>query len=67
MSIEELDPDSIKFHSCKFRSESEITRTIRRCPCQGGDYNANGFWCEKREIFQVNAYVCKECTEYESK
>lgn len=67
MSINELSQNSEKFHTCKFRSDNEIEKTIKRCSCQGGDYNAKGFWCEKREIFQVTEQICVNCPVYEHK
>lgn len=62
-----MNPDSIKFNTCKHRSETEKSQLIKRCNCQGGDYTINGYWCEKRQIFQVTQEICKDCTEYESK
>ena len=53
MSIEKLNPESVNFHTCKFRSEEEQERLVKRCSCQGGDYTSRGYWCEQREIFQV--------------
>jgi hypothetical protein len=67
MSIDELTPESINFHTCKFRSEEEQDRLIKRCSCQGGDYNLRGYWCEQRQIFQVNQEICATCSEYQHK
>ena len=67
MSIDQLDPNSVKFHTCKFRSQETQSRVIKRCPCQGGDYNLEGYWCDKRQIFQVTENICAQCMEYESK
>lgn len=67
MSINQLTPESINFHTCKYRSEEEEDRLIKRCPCQGGDYNLRGYWCEARQIFQVTEDICKDCPVYESK
>ena len=66
MSIEQLSPESINFHTCKFRSEEEQDRLIKRCSCQGGDYNLRGYWCEQRQIFQVTPEICSDCPEYKS-
>jgi hypothetical protein len=67
MSIEQLNPDSTKFHTCKFRSLEEIEKTIKRCSCQGGDFTTKGYWCEQREIFQVTEEICKDCPVYQHK
>jgi hypothetical protein len=67
MSIDELTPESINFHTCKFRSEEEQERLIKRCSCQGGDYNLRGYWCEQRQIFQVTQEICATCSEYQHK
>ena len=67
MLIEKLDINSINFHTCKFRSENEREEIVRRCQCQGGDYTIKGYWCEKRQIFQVTEDICAECTEYQHK
>jgi len=67
MNIEQLDPNTIKYHTCKFRSEYETKRLIKRCGCQGGDYEASGYVCEERQIFQVNPEICKDCPVYQSK
>lgn len=67
MSIDELTPESINFHTCKFRSEEEQDRLIKRCSCQGGDYNLRGYWCEQRQIFQVTQEICATCSEYQNK
>ena len=67
MSIEELTPESSNFHTCIFRSEQEQNRLIRRCSCKGGDYIAKGYWCEKRQIFDVKQEICANCQEYQHK
>jgi hypothetical protein len=62
--IEQLES---KFDTCKSRSEQEITRTIRRCSCQGGNYDIKGYFCEKRDIFNVTPEICRVCDLYEHK
>jgi hypothetical protein len=67
MSIDPLNLDSIKFHTCKYRSEEEQEKLIKRCSCQGGDYILRGYWCDKRQIFQVTPETCQQCPVYEAK
>ena len=67
MSIDELNSESINFHTCKFRSEAEQDRLIKRCSCQGGDYTIKGYWCEQRQIFQVTQEICAGCADYQHK
>jgi len=67
MSIEQLNPQSVNFHTCIFRSAGEHERLIKRCSCRGGDYTIKGYWCEKRQIFDVKQEICETCTEYEHK
>ena len=66
MSIEPLNPD-LKFNKCKFRSNEETERLVKRCSCQGGDYTAKGYVCELRQIFQVTQDICENCPLFESK
>lgn len=67
MSIEQLNPESVNFHTCRFRSDQEHERIIKRCSCQGGDYTMKGYWCDKRQIFQVTEQICANCPEYQHK
>jgi hypothetical protein len=67
MNINSLSPNSVKFNTCKFRSESEVEKTIKRCSCQGGDLHLKGYWCEKKRLFQITENICSQCEEYESK
>lgn len=67
MSIEPLSSDSLKFNSCKFRSNDPLVQTIKRCSCKGGDYKVAGYFCNKKQIFQVTEDICKTCEVYESK
>jgi hypothetical protein len=67
MDIQTLDDQSYKFYGCKHRSIEEEEVTIRRCSCQGGNYNLKGFKCYKRDIFQVNTEICGSCLDYEPK
>lgn len=67
MNIEPLTSESINYHTCKFRSEEPVKRVIKRCSCQGGDYEITDYFCNKREIFGLNYEICKECSLYEPK
>jgi hypothetical protein len=67
MDIEPLTPNQSKFHTCKFRSELPITKTIKRCSCRGGDYQLTAFYCNERQIFEVNEDTCQNCEVYQSK
>lgn len=67
MNIEPITPNLSKFHSCKFRSETPITRVIKRCSCRGGDYKLIGYHCNKLEIFELSEDFCQCCEHYESK
>jgi hypothetical protein len=66
MNIEPLNPE-LKFNKCKFRSEQEEERLIKRCSCQGGDYTIKGYNCHAREIFQVTEDICEDCPIFEAK
>lgn len=67
MNIEPLNESSDKFNTCKFRSSETVTKTIKRCSCQGGDYTVSAYFCNERQIFDVTTEICKECPIYESK
>jgi hypothetical protein len=67
MNIEPINSDSIKFNTCKFRSENPITQTVKRCSCRGGDYQITAYFCNKRQLFQITEDICKNCEFYESK
>ncbi len=56
-----------KFDTCRHRSEQEISKTIKRCSCQGGNYETKGFFCYKKNIFKVNHNFCATCDQYEAK
>ncbi len=56
-----------KFDTCKFRSAVETTQIIKRCSCQGGDYELKGYFCEERQIFQVTNEICTSCPVYQAK
>jgi hypothetical protein len=58
---------SDKFNTCRHRSPEEITKTIKRCSCQGGDIEAKGFFCFKKNLFKINEQYCNVCEMYESK
>jgi hypothetical protein len=67
MNIEPLTSNSSNFNTCKFRSETPITKTIKRCSCRGGNYELSAFYCNKLEIFELSEDNCKNCDSYESK
>jgi hypothetical protein len=67
MDIQAITDNAYKFYGCKYRSLEEEEVTIKRCSCQGGDYNVKGYACYKRDIFQVTTEICSECMEYEPK
>lgn len=67
MNIEEINENSLKFQTCKFKSPEEIERHIQRCSCQGGNYTIKGYFCEARQLFQVTEEICKDCPVYETK
>jgi hypothetical protein len=56
-----------KFDTCKHRSIDPIKKLIKRCSCKGGDYEQEGFFCLKRQVFNINHQFCSTCEEYESK
>lgn len=56
-----------KFDNCRHRS-SEMQKTlIKRCQCQGGDYEDTGFYCSARKIFKVDPSICEYCYMFEKK
>lgn len=67
MSIDQLTNESLNFHTCQFRSETEQERVIKRCSCQGGDFTIKGYWCEKRQLFEITPEICAICPEYQHK
>ena len=56
-----------KFDNCKHKSAEQKKTIIRRCPCQGGDYEEAGYQCEARNIFNVNVNICEYCHVFEKK
>lgn len=56
-----------KFESCRHRSSEELTKIIKRCSCQGGNYTEKGFYCNKRSIFKVDQNFCQSCDQFEAK
>jgi hypothetical protein len=67
MNIEPLDSGSFKYHTCKFKSENKIKRVIKRCACQGGDYEIHADYCNKLDVFDLTPDICELCDHYESK
>ena len=67
MNNEEALDGNYKFENCKHRSLEKRTTIIRRCPCQGGDYEDSGFDCSVRKIFKVDSNVCEYCYMFEKK
>lgn len=56
-----------KFDTCLYRSLNEVTHVIKRCSCQGGNYEKKGFFCNKKQVFDINKEFCEYCEEYQSK
>jgi hypothetical protein len=56
-----------KFDSCKHRATEPTKTIIKRCSCQGGNYEKEGYFCYKRQIFGINHSFCESCEEYEPK
>jgi hypothetical protein len=67
MNTEPLTPSDSKFYNCKFRSETPITKIIKRCSCRGGNYSLTGYYCNKLEIFELSEEFCQNCETYEPK
>jgi len=69
MSEAHIHPDQkvYKFDSCRHRSAEPISKVVRRCSCQGGDYEDKGFFCNRRSIFKIDRNFCEYCELYESK
>lgn len=65
--MSEIQQLSSKFDTCKHRSTEEISRTIQRCSCQGGNYEVKGFFCHKKNILKLEPEICINCDEYEPK
>ncbi len=61
------DSNISKFDNCKFRSEGEEVRLIKRCSCQGGDYTEHGYVCSSKQIFKVTPEICANCEIFEPK
>lgn len=59
--------DNQKFTNCIHRSANEIVQVIKRCSCRGGNYEKNGYFCNKRQIFDINKEFCTTCEEFKSK
>jgi hypothetical protein len=66
MSDEKIDGE-YKFQNCKHRSTEESSVVIKRCACQGGDYNDTGYECLARKIFKVEPNICEYCYMFEKK
>jgi hypothetical protein len=59
--------DGKKFDTCMYRSLDEVSRLIKRCSCKGGNYEHKGFYCNKKQVFDINKEFCDACEEYKSK
>lgn len=59
--------ESQKFDTCTHRSLNEVTHIIKRCSCRGGNYEMKGFFCNKKQIFDITKQFCESCEEYQSK
>jgi hypothetical protein len=54
-----------KLQNCIFRSEQELVKVIQRCSCRGGNYEKRGYFCNKRQLFEVTENICKDCELFE--
>lgn len=66
MNIEPINNSSMNFNTCKFRSKEPVIQKIKRCSCQGGDYEKAVHVCHERQIFDVTQEICEDCPIYES-
>lgn len=55
-----------KYNTCLFRSSEEVKKIIKRCSCKGGNYEKVGFFCNKKQLFDVNATDCEGCDQYKN-
>jgi hypothetical protein len=53
-----------KLEECIHRSQDKETKHIRRCNCRGGNYDVSGFFCNKKQLFDVKEENCKDCEEF---
>jgi len=56
-----------KHKTCIFRSADVVSKTIKRCSCQGGNYEVQGYFCNKKQLMDVKPSDCESCTEYQHK
>lgn len=56
---------SEKLNTCAFRSTTEIAKIIQRCSCRGGNYEVKGYFCNRKQIFDVKPEICQTCVEYQ--
>jgi hypothetical protein len=56
-----------KLQNCKFRSEKELIKVVKRCSCRGGNYEKRGYYCNRRQLFEVNPNICQTCELFESR
>lgn len=54
-----------KLQNCIFRSETELIKIIKRCACKGGNQEKKGFFCNKRQIFDITPDICQNCELFE--
>lgn len=68
MNINNIEQEGqYKFENCIHRSPEMRTTIVRRCACQGGDYQDTGYDCSARGIFKVEPGVCAYCHVFEEK
>ena len=66
--VQIVPPDlNNKFNTCRHRSQEKMTRIIKRCSCQGGNYTEEGFYCNRRSIFKIDQHFCQSCDQFEHK
>lgn len=56
-----------KIEKCKFRSFNEIVHIVKRCSCRGGNYEKRGYFCNKKQVFDIKAQDCQICDLFEAK
>lgn len=53
-----------KFETCKHRSEDDKGQVVTTCCAQ---VLREGYFCFRKEIYNLNPYMCEKCDLYEKK
>lgn len=56
-----------KLNTCVHRSAEEQVRVVKRCACQGGNYEQRAYFCNAKQLFNVTQEICQTCTQYQPK